>query len=116
MNKWLEDIPVYEKKTGQLDANLFNSIRVRQLRLKRSLRFEIKGLRTLDFILENDAWIVVDRDLNDIPVIAWTDFPHRDNLHLPVVCTILYYHVHAEKLEEQILEYASIRVKEILGS
>jgi hypothetical protein len=115
VNKRLEDIPVYEKKIKPIEANIFNAIRVRQLRLKKSLRFELKDLRTLDLILENDAWIVVDRSLNDIPVMAWIDFSHRDNLHLPVECTILYYHAHAEKIEQKILEYAAVRVKEILG-
>ena len=116
MNRWLDDIPVYEKASQALDAGRFNEIRVKQLRLKKSIRFELKGLRTLDLILENDAWIVVDRDLNDIPVLAWTDFPHRDNLHKPVECTLLYYHAHAEKIKDQVLETAAEYLREYKGS
>ena len=116
MNWRLIDIPVYEKRPGEISASIYNNIRLGKIRLKQNLHLELEGLRSLEFILEDDAWIVVDRNLNELPVMAWTDFQikGRDNLHLPIKCTILYYHAHAEKLEKQILDAACNYISELL--
>ena len=107
MNSRLIDIPVYERKTCEISSVVFNKVRLELIRRRHGFRITPEGLRSLDLILEDDAWIVVDRDQNDLPVMAWTDFhvKGRTNLHLPIKCTVLYYHMHAAKIEDKIIEY-----------
>jgi hypothetical protein len=93
-------------------AENFNRVRLALSRLENPLRVALPGLRTLDFMLEDEVWAVVDRDLNDIPVLAWTDFEHRSALHLPVRCILRYYHAHADV----ILDKALLRLDEILAA
>lgn len=101
----LQDIPVYEFREGAVDARYFNRVQVALHRLGESIRFPIPKLKHLDLILEPQAWIIVDRVLNDIPVAAWTEFKteHRDNLHQPVPCRIQLYHANAGMILERTL-------------
>lgn len=102
----LDDLPIYEIRDSHIDASHYNLVHIALKRLGKSLRFELPRLRTLDLILEDDAWAVVDRDLNDIPVIAWVDFQtrHRDNLHEPIRCQQRLYHAHALIIVDKVIE------------
>lgn len=70
------------------------------------IRLPLVGLKTLDLILQADAWIVTDRAFNDIPVVAWADFrPDADRpLHEDVPCELRYYHAHAGMITRQVME------------
>jgi hypothetical protein len=93
----LNDIPILELRDSSIDALHFNHVQVALKRINHSLRYPIPKLRHLDLILEKDAWIIVDRVLNDIAVAAWTDFAveHRENLHEPIACKLRLYHANA---------------------
>lgn len=96
----LNDIPVYERVAGEIAARTFNQIRLAILRLGNPLRCSLRSLRGLDILLTDDAWVCVDRTLNDVPVVAWTDFQThaRSALHEPVQCKLRYYHAHAHMI------------------
>lgn len=81
------------------------------------VRFRIPRLKHLDLILQKDAWIVVDRVLNDIPVVAWMNFhaAHRDNLHEPVKCHIRYWHAAATMIKTRTLEAMEMLLGEELA-
>lgn len=98
----LDQLPVYSSREAQLPAARYNRARLALRRLGDS-RLELPGLRTLDLILEEQVWAVLDRALNDIPIVAWTDFAHRSDLHNPVSCRVKYYHAHARMIEERVL-------------
>ena len=68
MSVSLDDIPVYETCEGSLEAVHFNRVQIALKHLNKSIRLEIPKLRTLDLILEYDAWTIVDRSLNDMPI------------------------------------------------
>ena len=106
MYRRLEDIPVYEFREGNMDARYFNRVQVALKRLGETIRFPIPKLKHLDLILEPEAWIIVDRVLNDIPVAAWTEFKtdYRDSLHQPIPCRIQLYHANAELILQRTLE------------
>ena len=74
---------------GQVEAQYFNVAQTALKRVDDQWRFKIPGLNHLDLILQEDAWIVVDRVLNDMPVAAWTNFQieGRDPqfIHIPSV-------------------------------
>ena len=92
----LDDIPALRSVPYAMEARLYNQVRLALRRLDNPLRVLLKGLRSLDFILEDEAWAVVDRSLNDVPVLAWRDFARREDLHSPVPCRLHYYHAHAD--------------------
>jgi hypothetical protein len=100
----LNEIPTLKSRPTTVTAERYNRVRLALRRLENPLRIELPKLRSLDLILEADIWAIVDRDLNDIPVVAWTDFEHRSSLHQPVPCMLRYYHAHADAIMEKALQ------------
>jgi hypothetical protein len=103
----LDDIPVYEQKATTVAAADYNRVAIALKRLGEPLIIALPGLRSLELILDHEAWIVVDRDHNEIPVLAWTDFltEGRSSLHEPIACVLNTYHVHAPIILEQVREF-----------
>jgi hypothetical protein len=114
----LDDVPVYEYRSVHLDAHYYNDVQVALKRLGETIRFPIPKLKHLDLILEKDAWIIVDRAFNDVPVAAWTDFQvqHRSSLHEPIDCKIRLFHANANLILEQTLEVMMDLLREQLLS
>jgi hypothetical protein len=102
----LADLPRYSSADFELNAALYNRVRVALLRLGSPLRFPLPWLRHLDMILDEETWIVVDNTLNDMPVMAWLEFQteHRSALHIPIACRLYSYHCHADVIQPQVLE------------
>ncbi len=100
------EITILGSWPGNIDANYFNQAQTALKRLEKQIRFKIPNLNHLDLILQDDAWVVVDRVLNDMPVAAWTDFQTegRDNLHAPIACEVRIYHFAARAIIERTLE------------
>ena len=117
MNSRLDNLPVYETCKSSVRAEDFNLVKIALKRLCAPLRIEIPRLRTLDFIFDHDAWIIVDRSLNDIPVIAWLNFTDktRAGLHEPVACERRSYHTHALIIIDKALEALQLMLVERLG-
>lgn len=113
----LDDLPAFEIRDSQLRAQDFNLVHIAQKRLGTPIRIEIPRLRTLDFVFEKDAWIIVDRSLNDIPIIAWLDFQeaHRKTLHEPILCQRRTYHTHAMIIVDKALEAMQLILGEKLA-
>lgn len=100
----LNDIPALKSLASTVAAARYNRVRLALKRLENPLRIELPGLRSMDFILENQVWAIVDRNHNDIPVVAWTDFEARATLHQPVHCIMRTYHLHADAIIDQALQ------------
>jgi hypothetical protein len=117
MYKRLDDMPVYEHRDSSVDANYYNHVTVALKRLGEEIRFPIPKLRHLDLILQQDAWIIVDRALNDVPVAAWTKFltANRDNLHKAVKCDLNLYHANADLILNRTLEAMELLLGEELA-
>ena len=112
----LDDVPIYELLDSTISALHFNHVQVALKRIGSSIRYPIPKLKHLDLILENHAWIIVDRVLNDFPIAAWTDFDieHRENLHQPIPCKIRFYHANANLILERTLEAMELLLGEEL--
>ncbi len=110
------EVPVYECRTGLVDAAHYNRVQTAFRRLGEEIRLIIPGLKTVDLILQQDAWIIVDRAFNDLPIAAWMDFAasHRDALHTPVQCKLKLYHAHAGALIKRVLEAMDLLLGERL--
>lgn len=96
-----------------IEAKYFNIAQTALKRSKDLIRFKIPGLNHLDLLIQEDAWIIVDRVLNDMPVVAWSGFntEGRDNLHQPVACKVRLYHFGARVVLNTTLN----AMQEILG-
>ena len=113
----LDEIPVFSRHPSKVSATHYNHVKVALKRIGNEIRLTIPKLKTLDLILQNDAWIIVDRALNDVPIAAWTDFQteHRDNLHEDIDCMVKLYHMNAELILNRTLEAMEAVLGEELG-
>ncbi len=105
MKTRIEDVPKLRTISTEIESNRFNQVRLGLIRLGGPIRMKLPGLRGMDVIIDNQAWVCVDRTLYDLPVLAWTDFRHqqRHGIHEPVPCLLHYYHVHADLITETVL-------------
>ena len=78
----------------QVEARYYNQVVRGCQRLGPELRLVTPALKHLGIILQRDAWIVVDRAMNEMPVLAWVDFETegRSSLHEPIPCRIKLWH------------------------
>lgn len=106
MKSRLSDIPIIKSVPSYVGATHFNRVRLSQIRLDESLRLELFSLRGLDIVIDDDAWVCIDRTLGDLPVLAWTDFDKnsRNGLHQPVPCKLRFYHNHADLICGTVLD------------
>jgi len=115
MKSYLDDIPVYDTTQTTVSAEHFNLVQIALKRLGSPIRLELPKLRTLDFMLDQETWIIVDRSLNDIPVMAWLDFETKDRgLHEPLNCTLNLYHAHANIIHTRVIEAMTLLLGEQL--
>jgi hypothetical protein len=101
-----EEVPVFEYRDGMINAVHYNTVQTAFHRLGDEIRLSIPELKTLDLVLQRDAWIVVDRALNYAPIAAWTNFDveRRDALHTPVHCQLRLFHANGGIIIKQVLE------------
>ena len=112
-----EEVPVYEFRDSEINATHFNHVQVALKRLGDEIHLSLPRLKTLELILQKEAWIIVDRAFNDVPIAAWTDFQtsHRDDLHSPVKCRIRFYHANADIILERTLDAMELMLGEELA-
>jgi hypothetical protein len=108
-----DEVLILDRRPGNIDANYFNQAHTALKRIGHQIRFKIPTLNHLDLIVQEHDWIVVDRVLNDIPIVAWTDFQTegRDNLHEPIACEVRLYHFAARMILKTTLD----AMEDILG-
>jgi len=112
-----DEVPQYDSRSGKVDAIYYNHVQTALKKLGSQIRLQIPGLKHLDLIIQKDAWIIVDKVLNDVPVAAWTNFQteHRESLHEPIPCTIRYYHYAARMVLNRTLEAMELLLGEELS-
>lgn len=100
-----------------MQAVYYNRARLALLRLGNPLRLELPGLHGIDVILDDSAWMAVDRNQIDMPLLAWTDFDarRRSALHQPVSCRLHLYHFHAGLLMSDVLDNLEYVIDEHLS-
>ncbi|MEW5890316.1 MAG: hypothetical protein AB1768_15040 [Pseudomonadota bacterium] len=67
--------------------------------------------------LEERQWVCVDASLNDVPVVAWSDFQDRDRalLHAPVPCIVTHFHFGASAIRDRVLDAMAAELETRLG-
>jgi len=109
-------MPVYEQQKVEVAAKIYNLWRRAKLHMQCPIRFSLAGYRGLVMILDKDEWLCADERQNDMPVICWIEFVDqgRDTLHLPVQCTLNYYHFAAYKIRAHVLELMAEELERLL--
>lgn len=106
MTTRIVDMPILASRPAEMEAGIYNLWRRARLHLGIPLRLSLPGMAHMILILDEDSWVVVNENQNDLPVLAWVDFEdnHRDSLHKPIPCTLNYYHFMASSLRGKVLE------------
>jgi len=117
MKRTLINVPVYETRSITIRAEHYNLVRIALKRLSSPVQLDLPRLRTLSLELDEETWIIADKSLNNVPVMAWLDFqPSGDSLHQPVPCRLNLYHAHADKIYDRTLEAMTLILGERLPS
>lgn len=117
METRLNDVPAMYIADTAVDARCFNRVRIALRRLENPIRYPLPGLRSLDLLVGDEVWVCVDRSLNDLPVVAWTDFNvTRGSLHKPVPCKVRYFHAYAAAVMRRSLDALENHLNERLGA
>jgi len=112
------EIQPLQSTSGNVSAVYYNHVKTALKRINKSLRYKIPTLKHLDLILQEDAWIVVDVVLNDMPILAWSEFQteHRETLHEPIKCEVDFFHYAAEMIMDKTLEAMELLLGEELDN
>lgn len=110
------EVPQLSSGPGEVNALYYNHVQTALKKLNNKIRLRIPTLKHLDLILQKDAWVIVDRVLNDVPVAAWTNFDteDRNSLHEPIQCEIRYFHYAASMILDRTLEAMELMLGELL--
>ena len=106
MKSRLSDVPILKSTPTFIEAMYYNRVRIGLSRIDNPLRIELINLRGLDIVIDDEAWVCVDRTLNDLPIFAWTDFEYsaRKSLFEPIACRLRFYHNHADLICGTVLD------------
>ena len=110
------ELTLFKHYASNIDVNYYNHVQVALNHLGEQIRFRIPRLKHLDLILQRDAWVAVDRVLNDSPIIGWKLFEteHRENLHKPVNCEVRIWHASVDLIHNRTLEAMELLLGEEL--
>lgn len=114
----LDDIPTLASRQRKVSATHYNHVLKALKYLGKEIRLPIPRLKHLDLILQKNAWIIVDRVLNDYPIVAWTNFETqgRSSLHEDIACEIKFYHANASMIMNRTLEAMELLLgEELMG-
>jgi hypothetical protein len=114
MKPGLPNIPVIKSFSAMVDAAQYN--RVRLVLARNGAPYQlVLGSRGLAMSLDRRAWLLTDRHLEDLPLMAWTQFDRRrSGLHAPVQCSILLYHAYAQVVRRNVLIEVDRRLQTLL--
>lgn len=112
------EIQPLKSTSSEVSAVYYNHVKTGLKRINKKLRYKIPTLKHLDLILQEDAWVVVDTVLNDMPILVWTEFliGHRETLHEPIKCKVKFFHYAADMIMDKTLEAMELLLGEELDN
>lgn len=109
---WIDDRMPYQVLDTRLSAEKYNVMRLGILRLGSPLTFDLNDVKGLRCVMDDHAWVFVDRFVNDMPLLAWTQFERRSDLNKEISCELRLYHFKADLLVDKALRLALEAVDE----
>ena len=112
-SRHLEVTPLDTRLASTVPARYYNRVQTGLKKLGPEIRLRVPELKHLDLILQKDAWIVVDRALNDMPVVAWMHFDavQRGSLHEPIACEVRIWHALASMITARTLRAMEVLLR-----
>ncbi len=115
MKSSLPNLTAYRSDRVTMAAQRFNRVLL-VLRRFGSLQQELLGTGGVELHFTRASWLCWDLNLNDRPLLAWTDFePVRHSVAAPVTCRRILYSAYAGILAERILEEFDRRLERRLA-
>lgn len=115
MKPGLPNVPVLKVLAATVEASHYNHVRL--VLARNGVPHElVLGSRGLAMSLDRRAWVLTDRHLEDLPLMAWTNFDtkRRTGLHSPIHCNILLYHAYAQVVRRNVLVDVDRRLQTLL--
>jgi len=105
MYERLRDCPALSEYPSRIPAEIWNVWRRYWMQIPRPTCFGLESLPPLSLLLDEREWVLVDTNLYDMPIVAWSDFQDasRTRLHEPVPCTVRDYHQGAPMVRNKAL-------------
>lgn len=115
MKPGLPNVPVIKALATTVEASHYNHVRLVLARVGIPQEL-VLGSRGLTITLDRRAWVLTDRHLDDMPLMAWTNFDtkRRSGLHSPIHCSILLYHAYAQVVRRNVLVEVDRRLQAML--
>ena len=101
-----------------IPAKDYNRVRLALKRLSNPLHIDLTPMRQLEIILHDQYWLCFDGCMNNMPVLAWTEFETsgRSDLNAPVECELRLYHYHAGMVMGEVLKVLGKSLQVMLDS
>ncbi len=106
MKSKLPNIPVLKSLSARVGASHYNRVQIALNRLGAPLQLMLPGMRGFQVDIDTDVWVCTDRNLNQLPMLAWTEFSPaaRDGIAEPVSCRVLFYHPYANVVARTVMD------------
>lgn len=101
---WIDDRIPYQIIASELKPDDFNVVRLGILRLGAPLTLNLDGIKGLRCVLDDHAWVFMDRFVDNMPLLAWMNFESRSTLTEMIPCELRLYHFQAGMLTDKALE------------
>ena len=107
---WIDDRMPYQVVPSNMKADDFNAVRLGILRLGSPLSFNLDSVKGLKCVLDDHAWVFMDRFVENMPLLAWMNFESRSTLNKTIPCELRLYHFQASLLVDRSLESLKIAI------
>jgi len=107
---WIDDKMPYQIIASSLKPEDFNAVRLGILRLGSPLIMNVESVKGLRCVLDDHAWIFMDRFVDNMPLLAWMKFQSRTTLNEKISCELRLYHYKAGLLAERALDALKLSI------
>ena len=107
---WIDNRMPYQVVPSKMKAEDFNAVRLGILRLGSPLSYNLDGVKGLRCLLDDHAWVFMDRFVENMPLLAWMNFETRNTLDKTISCELRLYHFHAGMIVDKALDSLKIAI------
>jgi len=107
---WIDNRMPYQIINSHMKPDDFNAVRLGILRLGSPLSLNLDSVKGLKCVLDDHAWVFMDRFIDNMPLLAWMNFKSRNTLNEKIPCELRLYHYRAGLLVEKALDALKLSI------
>lgn len=107
---WIDERMPYQVIASEMKADDYNAIRLGILRLGTPLSLNLDSVKGLRCVLDDHAWVFMDRFVDNMPLLAWMNFKSRNTLNKKIPCELRLYHYRAGLLVDKGLDALKLSI------